>query len=355
MKNRIQSLKEAIRSDFDGYLVTNDFNMLYFTNFSGAATMLIPRDKENILYVYSVNYEAAKSKAKNCEVELVKSGEDLVKKLTKQIRSYKLEKLGFDAMNTETHQKFSKALGKDAKLEAKNEHLWNLRRVKDEDELRKIRKAAELTIKGMQAAYHNIKAGLREYKVAAEIEYAMRSHGSSGVCFDTSVASGNQSAYPHGGCGERKLQNGDLVVIDVGAKYKNYCADMTRTFVVGKSSAKQEKIHAVVKEAQERAFQEIKDGVKAADVDAAARKTIEKAGYGEYFVHGLGHGVGLEVHEQPVLNSISKDILKHGNVLTNEPGIYIVGFGGVRMEDTIVVRRGRAEKLTDGLYVLKKS
>lgn len=360
MKNRIKTLKAAFKEEFDGYIIANPVNLLYFTELLGAADslgsvmMLVPSEGENILNVYGVNYEWIKAEAKNCSVELVKRGEDAVKKIGEQVRSQKLRKLGFDTMNILTYQKLSKSLKK-TRLEAKSEYIWNLRRIKDADELKKMRKAAKLTVEGMQTACETIKAGVREYEVAAEIEYAMRIHGSYGIAFDTIVASGPHSAYPHGGCGERKLKNRDLVVVDIGAIYRNYRADMTRTFAVGKPSAKQEKIYAVVKMAQEKAFQKIKDGVKAAEADSVARDAIRKAGYGEYFVHGLGHGVGLEVHEQPVLSPTSKDVLKAGNVVTDEPGVYIVGFGGFRIEDTVLVERGKSERLTGRLYVLKKS
>ncbi|MFQ6068530.1 MAG: M24 family metallopeptidase [Candidatus Bathyarchaeia archaeon] len=355
MKNRIQTLKASFKKDFDGYIVTNPINILYFTDFLGAVVLLVPREDESILYVYGVNYEEAKAEVENCRVELVKRNEDLIKKVVKQIRSQKLKKLGFDAMNFQTYEKFRKTLKNAATLEAKSEYVWNLRKVKDEDELKKMRKAAKLTVEGMQTACETIKAGLREYEVAAEIEYTMRTRGSYGVAFDTIVASGIRSAYPHGGCSERKLKKGDLVVVDIGATYKNYRADMTRTFVVGNPSAKQEKIYDVVKTAQEKAFKKTCEGVKAAELDAAARNVIERARYGEYFVHGLGHGIGLEVHEQPVLNSTSKDVLKSGNVVTDEPGVYIIGFGGFRIEDTVLVRKGKAERLTEGFYILKCS
>jgi len=360
LKNRVEALKKTFQKEFDGYLITNPFNMLYFTELLGAAdslgtaVMLIPSKDESIFYVYGVNYEWIKAEAKNCRVELVKRGEKFFKKIAEQIRSQKLKKIGFDAMSLQMHQKFSKVL-RNTKLEAKSEYIWNLRRVKDEDELKKIRKAAELTVEGMQTAYNTIRTGLREYEVAAEIEYTMRTHGSYGTAFESIIASGVRSAYPHGGCGNRKLKNGDVVVVDIGAAYKNYRGDMTRTFVVGKPSAKQEKIYTIVKTAQEKAFQKIRDGVKAAEPDAVARSIIDRAGYGEYFVHGLGHGIGLEVHEQPVLNSTSKDVLKTGNVVTDEPGIYIVGFGGFRIEDTVLVNKDKAERLTKGQYVLKKS
>lgn len=352
MRNRIKALKALFKEDVDGYIITNQINMLYFSDFFGAAVILVPSEDEGILYVHSVNFEAAKAQAKNCRVELVKRGEDPLKRVAEQVRSLRLEKLGFDTMSVQTHQKLNETLKNNANLEAKSEYAWNLRSVKDNNELKRMRKAAELTIEGIQTACEIIKPGIREYQVAAEMEYTMRTQGSYGVAFDTIVASGAHSAYPHGGCGDVKLKDGDLVVVDVGAVYKNYRSDMTRTFVVGKPSAKQERIYAVVKTAQEKAFQKMQDGVKAAESDAASRTTIEKAGYGKYFVHGLGHGVGLEVHEQPVLNPTSKDVLKAGNVVTDEPGVYIVGYGGFRIEDTVLVRKGHAERLTKGRYAL---
>ncbi len=360
MKNRIKALKNAFKKEFDGYLITNQVNILYFTGLLGAAdslgsvALLVPSEEESSLYVYGVNYEWVKAEAKHSRVEMVKRGEDLVEKVAEQVRNQKLEKLGFDTMNVLTHQKLVKALKGTTKLEAKSEYVSNLRRVKDEDELRRIRKAAELTVEGMQKAYETIKSGLREYEIAAEIEYAMRTRGSYGTAFETIVVSGPRSAYPHGGCSERKLRNGDLVVVDFGATYENYRADMTRTFAVGKPSAKREKIYGVVKRAQDGAFQKIRSGVKASEPDTVARIIIDKAGYGDCFVHGLGHGVGLEVHEQPTLNSTSKDVLTAGNVVTDEPGIYLVGFGGFRIEDTVLVCKTKAERLTKGFYVLKK-
>jgi Xaa-Pro aminopeptidase len=188
--------------------------------------------------------------------------------------------------------------------------------------------------------------------VAAEIEYAMRKLGSSGTAFETIVASGASSAFPHGGCSDKEIREGDLVVVDVGATYKFYRSDMTRTFVVGKPSEKQKKLYQIVKAAQETALGKVMPGAKASNVDVAARKIIADAGYGAYFVHGLGHGVGLEVHEPPILSPDSKDVLAVGNVVTVEPGIYLVGYGGIRIEDTVFVQKGGAQKLTHGTYTL---
>ena len=352
MKNRIQALRDTFDTEkLDGYLVANEITILYFTGFLGGARLLTPKEGENVLYVHGVNYEEAKQTAKDCRVELVKRGEDVDLKLADGINSLKLRRLGFDAIEASTYLKLRKAL-KGVRLKAEGKLVWKLREVKDETEMRCMRKAAELTDQGMRAAFETIKAGLREHEVAAETEYAMRRLGSGGVAFDTIVASGVRSAFPHGGCTDRKIQKGDLVVIDVGATYQHYRADLTRTVTIGKPSPKQAKIYEVVREAQERAFQSVRAGVRARDADAAARSLIEEEGYGECFVHGLGHGVGLEIHEPPTLGPESKEVLKAGNVITVEPGIYIINFGGVRIEDAVLVHKDKAEKLTKAAYEL---
>jgi Xaa-Pro aminopeptidase len=205
----------------------------------------------------------------------------------------------------------------------------------------------------MTAAYETIRPGVTEIEVAAEIEYAMRKKGGWGTGFETIVASGVRSAYPHGGCTDRKIRPGDLVVVDIGSNFEYYLSDMTRTIVAGKPSEKQAKMYEAVKTAQQKAHQGIKAGAKGKDIDLAARKTIQDAGYGSYFVHSLGHGVGLDVHEPPGLGATSKDVLIACNVVANEPGIYVPDFGGVRIEDTVLVEEGKAEKLTRGPYTLE--
>jgi Xaa-Pro dipeptidase len=210
-----------------------------------------------------------------------------------------------------------------------------------------------MTSEGAKVASETIKPGIREFEVAAELEYTMRKMGSDGVAFDTIIASGVRSAFPHGGCTDKKIQKGDLVVVDIGAKYQYYRADLTRTFVAGKPSSKQEKLYNIVKDAQENAFQSVKAGAKCVDVDSVARKHVEKEGYDKQFVHGLGHGIGLDVHEMPMLNPESKDSLSSGTVFTIEPGIYIIGFGGVRVEDTVLAGKNNGERFTKGTYTLE--
>ncbi len=353
---RIDALKQTGFKEgrFDGFLIFNSANLTYLTGFSGASALLIPKNGESRVYVYGVNYAQAEAELSEFTVELVKRGENLMSKIAKQAKASEIGKLAVDALNIESWRALAKALGGEKTLEVGNSFVRELRKVKDQTEIELMRKAAELTSEGMRVAYETVTAGVREYEVAAEIEYAMRKQGSSGTAFETIVASGACSAFPHGGCSDKIIRDGDLVVVDVGATYKFYRSDMTRTLVAGKPSDKQKKLYQIVKAAQEKAFEALKPNVKAKDVDAAARKVIADAGYGEYFVHNLGHGVGLEVHEPPTLSPESKDVLAVGNVVTAEPGIYLVGYGGVRIEDTMLVQKNGAEKLTNGLYALGK-
>ena len=352
---RVNALKQKAfeEKSFDGFLIANKYNLLYFTGCPGIACLLIPETGQGTIYVYSVNYEQAKAETKGFEIKMMKRSHNLIAEVAKQVKASKIKKLAMDTLNSESYRSLAKELRGEAKLKAQNSLVWDLRKVKDEKELELMRKAGELTSEGMKVAYEVIKPGIKEYEVAAEIEYAMRRKGSWGTAFDTIVASGVRSAFPHGGCLDREIRQGDLVVVDIGATYQHYHSDMTRTLVAGKPSEKQKKTYEIVKLVQEKAVQATKPKAKARDIDKIARKVIEDAGYGEYFVHGLGHGVGLEVHEPPTLGTESKDKLKIGNVVTIEPGIYIVGFGGFRIEDTVLVQRRGAEKFTIGPYTLE--
>ena len=355
--NRVDLLKKRAFEEkgFDGFLVANEANMLYFAGFPGTSCLLFLRDGENMLYVYSVNYEQAKAEGKGFHVKLVGRDENLMAKVAAHARGFGIKKLAFDTLTVENYRSLAKGLRGKAKLKPMGKLIWELRKVKDPGEIELMRKAGELTCEGMKAAYETVRPGMREFEVAAEIEYAMRRKGSWGTAFDTIVASGVRSAFPHGGCTDREIREGDLVVVDIGASYRYYRSDMTRTLVAGKPSEKQKRLYEVVRAAQQKAVQAVKAKAKARDIDSIARRVIEEAGYGVNFVHGLGHGVGLEVHEPPTLSQQSKDRLTVGNVITIEPGIYIVGFGGIRIEDTVFVKDYGFEKFTDGFYTLESS
>lgn len=329
--------------------------MIYLTGFSGASALLIPKEGTPTLYVYNVNYEQAKAEIKDFTVTLVKRSSDLFECIAKQVRELKIKTLALDAASIESWRSLAKKVRGATKLTLKGNMVSELRKVKNAQEIELMRKAAEFTSEGMRVAYETIAPGVKEYQVAAEIEYAMRKHGSYGTAFETIVASGSYSAFPHGGCSHREIRKGDLVVVDIGATYKYYRSDMTRTFVAGAASDRQKQLYAVVKKAQDAALEAVKPNVKAKAVDVAARKVIAEAGYGENFVHNLGHGVGLEVHEPPILGPYSKEVLVTGNVFTVEPGIYIVGYGGIRIEDTVLLREDGVQKLTNGPYLLSKA
>jgi Xaa-Pro dipeptidase len=342
-----------MKGKYDYFAIFNSTNITYFTGFLGATALLTPPAGESTLYVSEVMYEQAKAETCGLNIELMKRGENLMERIAKKTAP---TKLGIDTLPIESWRALAKAVGSEEKLEPAANIIRNLRLIKDEQEIKLITEACKLAMIGMEIAAETVRPGITEKEVAAEVEYAMRKAGSEGTSFDTIIASGANSAFPHGSCSNRTIQNGDLVVVDLGATHQFYRSDMTRTFIAGKPTEKQKKIYETVKLAQQKAFESIRPEIAANQVDAVARKVIEDAGFGEFFVHGLGHGVGLEVHEPPVLSPSSKDVLAAGNVVTNEPGIYVPRFGGVRIEDTVVVTENGADKLTgDFLFLERKS
>lgn len=307
--------------------------------------LLIPADDEPILFVHEMNYEQAAEEAKGCQIEPLRKTEKITEKILKAINQHKLRRISFDEMPASTYRILaSKQDG--ITLEPRNEVLWEMRRIKDEHEFGLLRKAAELTSIAAHTALSTARAGMTETEIAAEAEFAMRKNGSSGVAFDTIVASGPRSAWPHGLSSERRLQDGDVVVFDLGAVFKGYRSDITRTKIIGKPSGQQEKVYRLVLKAHNEARKKIRAGVKCSEVDSIARRIIARNGYKKYFTHGLGHGVGIDIHEPPRLNATNTEELVNRNVVTVEPGIYLPGRFGIRIEDTVIVRNGEPEVLT---------
>jgi len=273
---RIEDLRNLFSSkELDGYIVADEKNMEYFTGFSGGSTLLVPLEGESVLFVFGVNYEAAKEGAENAKVELIRSGEDLHRRLADKVGRLRLRRIGFDSLTASSYLKIRELLA-DAELEASEDLVWSLRKVKDETELALIERAAKLTSRGMKTAFEVLGAGLRERDVATEIEYEMRKSGSDGVAFETIVNSGPRSAFPHGGCGDREIRKGDLVVIDIGAKHQSYAADLARTMIVGEPSARQREIYETVRKAQTVAVNAIQAGVEAKIVDEVFSGTEEQ-------------------------------------------------------------------------------
>ncbi len=325
------------------FAIFNPTNISYFCGFSAANALLIPTEGKCKLFVSSVNFEQAKAEAKDVEVQLCKRGENLMEKIAKQVPN---SKISIDTLPIESWYSLAKAIGGENKLEVAGDLIKAQRSVKDQLEIDCIREACRLAMLGMQRAKEVIGVGVKEKDVAAEAEYAMRKAGSEAVAFETIVASGPIAAFPHGSSMERVIGDRDLVIVDLGATYKSYRSDITRTYIASKAIETQAAILNTIKVAQQKAIETIKPHVAAKEVDAAARGLIEQAGFGKFFIHNTGHGVGLDIHEAPTLSPDSKDTLEAGNVVTVEPGIYIPGFGGARIEDTVLVTKKGAERLT---------
>ncbi|MCK5625447.1 aminopeptidase P family protein [Candidatus Bathyarchaeota archaeon] len=354
---RIELLKnEMIKSNIDGYLISNINNVFYFTGFmdisDATLSLIIPLDGEPTLLVPPLSYAAAKHNASNCLVDVISNEEEkIVDKLINNIKLNNLQNIEFDTLPIPMYMDLIKKLN-EVKMTPNRKPIWNLRRIKDAQEISFLRKASLITDIGVEAGIQAIKAGVKEYEIAAEAEYAMRLHGSEGIAFDTIVASGPRSAYPHGVCTNRVISKGDFVILDLGAISSGYRSDITRTVVVGTPTQKQNKMLELVSRAHRKALECIHENIIAHEVDANAREILKSGGYGKEFLHGLGHGVGLDIHEPPTLSSRSEDILKEGNVVTVEPGIYILGFGGIRIEDTVLVHKNCGEQLTQAEYYL---
>jgi Xaa-Pro aminopeptidase len=347
MNSRLKTLQKKVnRRKLDGFLVTHLKNIQYLVGFSGSNGILFVHPKSskgNILLTDFRYKEQVKEEIRECEVKIVSGS--LWMALSKKIKGFK--RLGFETYHI-SHFAFEKLEKVFPKSELVPTENWveEIRMVKDKDEIDLIKKSQAITDEVFQEILPFIKPGRRERDIAAEVEYLMRRKGASGTSFDTICASGKRAALPHARAGSKVIRNGDFVTLDMGAIYEGYCSDMTRTVVVGKATPSQKKIYRLVLKAQEAGVRSCKPSRRCSEVDKRTRRIIEKEGYGKAFGHGTGHGVGLEVHELPGLYSRSNEILKRKMVVTVEPGIYLPGKWGVRIEDMILIQNGGYENLS---------
>jgi Xaa-Pro dipeptidase len=341
---RIKKFKEYLsENQQDAFIITREPNIYYFTGSISGGLLFIPIDDSPTLYTSVLNYNIAIDQAKGVEVESYKRSE-LIDKISGACKELKPRKIGFDELSLSSFINISEKI--DSELIQSTNLVWSMRRIKTKEELANMMKAAEQADTGMNRAFETMTEGITEYELAAEASYAMRLKGAEDYAFPFVVASGPRSAYPHAGVTDRKLKLGDFITIDMGARYRGYCIDLTRTFILGNPTKKQREIYDTVYNANLAAFPYFKEGSRGNDVDKISRDIIEKAGYGEYYVHSLGHGIGLEVHEPPTISQHSKDTLVSGNVVSNEPGIYIHGYGGVRIEDSVQITNSHPISLT---------
>lgn len=326
-------------------LITRPENRLYLSGFTGSTgVLLIGLESADLLTDFRY-LEQVKQQAPH--FNLVQADQSVLGVTSELFRNYKGEKLFVEEehLTLKQYKELTDKLA-GAPVEPSGGLVEQLRVVKDEEEINIIRQAMRLGDLAFEHILPRIKPGVSESELALELEFFMRGQGAKGLAFDTIMASGPRSALPHGVASERLLQQGDLLTMDFGVLYRGYNSDMTRTVVLGSPNEKQLEIYHIVLEAQLAGIAAVKAGVKASQVDKAARKVIRDKGYGEYFGHSTGHGVGLAIHERPRLSATDDTVLEAGMVVTVEPGIYLPDWGGVRIEDSVLVTEDGSLLLT---------
>jgi len=349
---RIKKLIEILREGgLTGAILRSQANVFYFTGYRGSGALFIPTDGLPTLYVPPLDFELAEEMAAE-EVQVIKLEQhSTIQSIFESIPEHSRARLGFDSLSAEDYLKISERLA--GSMTPISDRIWKLRMIKDESEIDRIKRACEISSRCMELASEIIGQGVAESEIKAEILKEMLNLGGEKPAFDIIVASGPNSSKPHGSPGNRLIRSGDVVVIDIGAVYEGYCSDMTRTFYVGSEPSEEvEKAHQAVLDAKQKAEEFLKIGATASDLYQSAYDQLASTGYGEHFIHGLGHGVGIEIHEPPRISRNVGEVLSEGMVLTIEPGVYFPKRFGVRVEDTILVRREGVERLTRAPYEL---
>lgn len=345
---REQVLKILEKTGGEALFLLGQANIRYLSGFMGTDAYVLLSRAARILLTDSRYTEQAEAECPEFEiVDYRSSFSGLEEALAYFCTKYQIRQLGFeeDIITFARYQKLQDQL-KDVTLVPTAGIVLMVRRKKDDLEIELLKKAAQIGDEAFAEVLPLIKPGVTEKDLERELEYLMKKKGALSASFPIIAASGPRSSLPHAIPTERKVSKGDFITLDFGALYEGYCSDMTRTVVVGQPDQKQRDIYRLVKEAQERGVEAVRAGVMGKEVDQAARHVITKAGYGKYFGHGLGHGIGLEIHEEPVLNPRSDHLLTAGSVVTVEPGIYLPDWGGVRIEDSVVVRPEGCEIIT---------
>lgn len=342
---KLQKLRQQFQDHgLDAILIASPINRRYISGFTGTAGVAIISEND-ALFITDFRYtEQAAAQAKGFEIIEHKQG--LESEIKKQLNALQVKRVGFEKDHTTygQYETYKKAF--DVELLPVSGLVESLRTIKSPEELAVMKQAAKIADDAFTHIQSYIKPGVKEIEIANELEFFMRRNGATSSSFDTIVASGYRSAMPHGVASEKEIQFGELVTLDYGALYNGYCSDITRTVAVGEVSDELRKIYDIVLEANIRGVNEIKAGMTGKEADAITRDYIKEMGYGVNFGHSTGHGLGMEVHEAPRLSHLSKETLKPGMVVTVEPGIYVAGLGGCRIEDDIVITEEGNERLT---------
>ena len=345
MKN-LEKYKSLLTGEVDGLLLTSRYSRHYGAEYDIAEGVAIVTKAGCRYFTDSRYIECAEKNLKDFEVLMTDRQHTPFQRLNDAIADFGVTTLGYeeDYLTVKELMDYEKNLN--AKLVPFNKPIFDFRASKEEWEIDLMKKAQEITDKAFEEVLPRIKVGMSELELQAELIYCMYKNGGTGLAFDPIVVSGPNTSLPHGVAGERKIQAGDFVTMDFGASYMGYCADMTRTVAVGFATEEMRKVYAVVLEAQNAAIAATKAGVTGAFVDGVARKVIEDAGYGQNFGHGYGHSLGLEIHEAPNMNTRNQEPLPENAVCSAEPGIYLPGKFGVRIEDVTILTEDGAIDIT---------
>ncbi len=339
-----------LQSELDAVLIMSQKNRLYYTGFDSTAGVLafIKNAEKAHLFVDSRYYEMAQQALNEIDIDIhLIGGGEMFDTVYQILAENNVDKVGYEdnELTVSTFKQIKTKL-KNLKLIECGDSIIDQRKIKTDDEIESITKAQNITDNAFKAILKYIKVGITELDIAVELEYQMRKLGGSGLAFDSIVASGVNGSKPHAHPTLKKVANGDAVTMDFGAKYNGYCSDMTRTVFVGKPSPEIKTIYEVVLKAQNHAIKNLASGMSGSEGHALASEIINANGYGEYFTHGLGHSLGLDVHEQPRLSPKCKETLKENMLMTVEPGIYVPELGGVRIEDLLLIKQDRIIDLT---------
>lgn len=338
MNDRISRLrKELVEQQLDGVLISQGNNIRYLSGFTSSDCVLVITASAAILVTDSRYWEQAIRQAP--DFDLAKVTETTNATLARAVADLGIKRLGFESHNltVKTYTEYKQALAATIEWVPTNSLVEDLRMIKDASELSLIKEAVRIADEAMLHVMAWLKPGLSEIEIAWEIESFIRTHGAEALSFSPIAAIGENGAMAHAIPSQRKLQFGDMLVIDIGAQYEGYCSDITRSFCLGSASEKYLQVWNLVLLAQQTAEAGIRAGMAGCEGDALARKVIVDAGYGDKFGHGLGHGVGLEIHESPRVSRLANTALPAMSVVTIEPGIYETGWGGVRIEDAVLL------------------
>ena len=345
MKN-LDKYLSLLDGEVDGLLLTSRYSRHYGAEFDIAEGVAIVTKKGSRYFTDSRYIESAENNIQGFEVLGIDQFVGFYQRLNDAIADFGVTNLGYE----EDYLTVAELLGYEKNLNAKltpyNAKIHSFRGVKEDWELALMRKAQAITDKAFAEVVTRIQPGMTELELQAELIYCMYKNGGTGLAFDPIVVSGPNTSLPHGVAGERKIQAGDFVTMDFGASYMGYCSDMTRTVAVGFATEEMKIVYNTVLTAQETAIAATKAGIAGKDIDAIARKVISDAGYGAYFGHGYGHSLGLEIHEAPNVNARNDKPLPVGAVCSAEPGIYLPGKFGVRIEDVTIVGENGCEDIT---------